>query len=141
MVVYPILHLADFRRDLRWFVHALEDVMVETVAAFGIPARRGGPSTTGAWVGRRKIGAIGVRVTRWVTSHGIALNANPDLSFFKMIAPCGLRDAPDVTSIAAELGRPVSVDEVLPHLTAAFSRVLRCDVVGATESAVPVRTE
>ena len=141
VVVYPILHLADFRRDLRWFVHALEDVMVETVAAFGIPARRGGPSTTGAWVGRRKIGAIGVRVTRWVTSHGIALNANPDLSFFKMIAPCGLRDAPDVTSIAAELGRPVSVDEVLPHLTAAFSRVLRCDVVGATESAVPVRTE
>ena len=59
VVVYPILHLADFRRDLRWFVHALEDVMVETVAAFGYPlAAR--PPTTGAWVGRRKIGAIGV---------------------------------------------------------------------------------
>ena len=130
LVVYPILDLAaDFRRDLRWFVHALEDVMVGTVAAFGIPARRGGLSTTGAWVGRRKVGAIGVRVTRWVTSHGVALNANPDLSFFKMIAPCGMRDAPEVTSIATELGRPVSVDEVMPHFTAAFSRVFGCDLV------------
>ena len=130
LVAYPILDLAsNFRRDLHWYVGALEDVMVETAANFGVAAERGAPGHTGVWVGDRKLGALGVRVQRWLSSHGIALNANVDLGFFDMIVPCGLNEAPQVTSISREIGRSVGVGELRPHFEAAFARTFECDLV------------
>ena len=76
LVAYPILDLAGHRKDLHWFVHSLEDAMIATAAGFGVTARRGDAGEEGIWVEDRKLGALGVHVTRWVTSHGVALNVN-----------------------------------------------------------------
>lgn len=130
LVAYPILDLAaGYRRDLHWYVERLEDVMIGTAAQFGVSAVRGAPGHTGVWVGERKIGAIGVRVQRWLSSHGVALNADVDLSFFDMIVPCGLHEAPQVTSLSRELGRTVSVGELRPRFEAAFAEAFECELV------------
>ena len=120
LVAYPILDLNDYRKDLRWFVNSLEDAMIGTAAALGVTARRGAAGEEGIWVDGRKLGALGVHVTRWVTSHGLALNVDPDLRFFDMIVPCGLHARP-VTSLAREAGRAVSVAEATEHFEAAFA--------------------
>lgn len=129
LVAYPILNLSDYRRDLHWFVGALEDTMMGAAAAFGVSAERGAPGHTGVWVDDRKLGAIGVRVQRWLSSHGVALNVGVDLSYFDMIVPCGLDDAPRVTSLAAELGRPLTTDEVRPKFVAAFAEHFECEPI------------
>ena len=134
LVAYPILDLGGFRKDMHWFVGALEDAMIGTAATFGIVAERGGPGRTGVWVSDHKVGAIGVRVSRWVSSHGIALNANVDLSYFDMIVPCGLNAAPDVTSLSRELARTVTVDEVVPHFEASFAKSFSCELVRGSAS-------
>ena len=103
--------------------------MIGTAAQFGVSAVRGAPGHTGVWVGERKIGAIGVRVQRWLSSHGVALNADVDLSFFDMIVPCGLHEAPQVTSLSRELGRTVSVGELRPRFEAAFAEAFECELV------------
>ena len=105
LVAYPILDLHNYRKDMRWYVHTLESVLIETAASFGVSARAGGEGETGIWVDDRKLGAIGVHVTRWVTSHGVALNADVNLDFFKMIVPCGLHEKREVTSLSAERAR------------------------------------
>ena len=128
LVAYPILDLNGFRRDLRWFVSALEDTMIGTAAAFGVEAQRGGPGSTGVWVEERKIGAIGVRVKRWLSCHGVALNADVDLDFFQMIVPCGLHETPRVTSMTRECGRKIGVDEVVPHFEDAFAHAFECEL-------------
>jgi len=109
-VGYPILDLRDWKRDVGAYVRAVEQVMIEALADFGIAAGRL-PGCTGAWVNGRKIGAIGVHISRWITSHGFALNVNTDLSYFGYIVPCGLTKP--VTSMA-QLG----VDAALPDVTA-----------------------
>ena len=125
LVAYPILDLRGYRKDLRWFVGALEDTMIRTAAAFGVEASRGVAGEEGVWVGERKLGALGVRVQRWVSSHGLALNANPDLAFFDMIVPCGLQETPGVTSLSAESSprTTVSVDDVVPRFLDAFGEL------------------
>ena len=130
LVAYPILDLADHRKNMRWFVHSLEDVMIETAASFGVTARRGEPGEEGVWVEDRKLGALGVHVRRWVTSHGIALNVEPELAFFDMIVPCGLHARP-VTSLAREVapGRSVSMHEASQHFTRAFSEAFALESV------------
>lgn len=121
VVGYPIVDLGGLRRDVKWYLERLEDVMIRACAAYGVPAGRAA-GLTGAWVGGRKIGAIGVRVERWVTSHGFAFNANTDLSYFDLIIPCGL-PGKGVTSLAKETGRRVNLDLLRRRLAEAFGDV------------------
>jgi lipoate-protein ligase B len=114
VVVYPILLLEGEGRDLHAHMHRLEDLMIAVCAAWGIAAGRD-PRNTGAWVGGRKIGSVGIACRRWVTYHGLALNVDPDLSYFQRINPCGF-DATIMTSMARECGGPVEVSAVAAHV-------------------------
>jgi lipoyl(octanoyl) transferase len=125
LVAYPIFCLSPDRRDVHRYVRDLEEVMIRTCADFGIEAGRL-KGLTGTWVGRDKIGAIGVRIARWVTSHGLALNVGTDLSAFRLIVPCGIRNH-GVTSLERLLGRRVALEEVMGPLTSHF-----CAVFGRT---------
>jgi lipoyl(octanoyl) transferase len=125
IVGYPILDLKPDRCDVHRYVRDLEDVLIRTAADFGIVAERV-PGLTGAWVGDEKLAAIGVRIARWVTSHGFALNVSTDLDCFNLILPCGLADR-GVTSLERLLGRPIAREEVedrlVSHLCDVFGRV------------------
>jgi lipoyl(octanoyl) transferase len=121
IVAYPVFDLSPDRRDVRRYVGALEEAMIRTVAQRGIAAARR-PGLPGVWVERRKIGAIGVRISRWVTSHGIALNVSTALEAFDLIVPCGIRDA-TVTSIARETGEDPGVARVMGELESALRAV------------------
>ena len=103
LVGYPILALEEDRRDIRRYVHDVEEVLVRTLSGFGIEARRH-ETHRGAWVGEAKIASVGIRISRWVTSHGFALNVNTDLSFFSLIDPCGIQGC-EMTTIARETGQ------------------------------------
>jgi lipoyl(octanoyl) transferase len=123
-VGYPILDLSPDRRDVHRYVRDLEEVMIRTCRDYGVRADRIS-GLTGTWVGNEKIGAIGVRIARWVTSHGFALNVSLDLAPFGLIVPCGIRDR-GVTSLERLLGRAPAVPEVMNrlarHLAAVFDR-------------------
>ncbi len=116
LVGYPILDLREWKRDVGAYVRAVEQVIVDTLADFGIAAGRI-PKLTGVWVDGCKIAAIGVHISRWVTSHGFALNVDTDLTYFQYIIPCGLTRP--VTSMA-QLG----VHATLPEVSAAPGRPL-----------------
>ncbi len=120
-VGYPILDLRPDRCDVHRYVRDLEEVMIRLTGSFGVGAGRI-EGLTGAWVGGEKIGAIGVRISRWITSHGFAYNVNTDLSFFNLIVPCGISDR-GVTSLARLLGRAVPHEEVEDRLAEHFSEV------------------
>jgi lipoyl(octanoyl) transferase len=124
VVGYPILQLEPGRQDVHRYVRDLEEVMIRACADEGVAATRV-PGRTGAWVGDEKVGAIGVRIARWVTSHGFALNAGNDLSPFALIVPCGIADR-GVTSLERLLGRPVPLeplmDRLARHLADVFGR-------------------
>jgi lipoyl(octanoyl) transferase len=124
-VGYPILDLREWKRDVGAYVRAIEEVMILALADFGVDAARV-RGCTGAWVGDRKIGAIGVHISRWVTSHGFALNVNTDLSYFGYIVPCGL--AKPVTSMA-ELGARASLAEINARLAARFGQVFDREII------------
>jgi lipoyl(octanoyl) transferase len=102
LVGYPIVDLKPDRQDVRRYVASLEETMIRTAADHGIVANRCA-GLNGAWVSDRKLGAVGVRISRWVTMHGFAINVSTDLSFFDLIVPCGIRDK-GVTSLERELG-------------------------------------
>lgn len=125
LVGYPILDLRDWKRDVGAYVRAVEQSLIDTLAEFAIEAGRI-PKLTGVWVGNRKIAAIGVHLSRWVTSHGFALNVNTDLSYFQYIVPCGL--AKPVTSMA-QLGVRASLAEVSQVFAAHFGRVFDCEML------------
>ena len=118
LVGYPILNLADHGRDLHRYLRRLERVLIETLSTFGIAAGRW-IGRTGVWVAGRKIASIGIHLSRWVTRHGFALNVDMDLTPFELIVPCGIRGV-KATSMAGELSRPVSVDDVARHLVKQF---------------------
>jgi lipoyl(octanoyl) transferase len=126
VVGYPILDLKPDRQDVHRYVRDLEEVMIRTCAAFGVAAERI-KGCTGCWVGDEKIGAIGVRLSRWVTSHGFAFNVNVDLAPFRLIVPCGIRGK-GVTSLERLLGRAPDSEAVADRLAhamlAVFSREL-----------------
>jgi lipoyl(octanoyl) transferase len=133
LVGYPILNLKPDRCDVHRYVRDLEDVLIRTAADFGVEAARV-PGLTGAWAGREKLAAIGVRIARWVTSHGFALNVNTDLGYFDLIVPCGIADR-GVTSLARLMARPVSLAEVEDRLIANFADVFdRLPVAGASSA-------
>ncbi len=131
VVGYPILELPPGRRDVHRYVRDLEEVMIGTCADYGVTAGRVA-GLTGTWVGDEKIGAIGVRISRWVTSHGFAFNATTDLSAFDLIVPCGIRGR-RVTSLSRILGRPVPLDEVMDRLAARFQAVFAGAPIGGLE--------
>jgi len=145
IVGYPILQLSEMRRDVVWYVRQLEEAMIRATAAFGIAAFRV-PGRTGVWahpstgetgapseelVAEEKLGAIGVHISRWVTSHGFAYNVSSDLRYFDLIVPCGIADR-RATSLEKLLRRPVSIAEVAPHLTDALGCVFGLEMVSAT---------
>jgi lipoyl(octanoyl) transferase len=121
VVGYPILDLSPDRRDVHRYVRDLEEVMIRTSADYGIEAGRI-EGLTGAWVGGEKIGAIGVRIARWVTSHGFAFNVATDLEAFDLIVPCGIRGR-GVTSLERLLGRAVPLEEAMDRLAEHFATV------------------
>ena len=118
IVGYPILDLREWKRDVVAYVRALEQVIMDALAEFAIDAGRVG-GCTGVWVDGKKIAAIGVHISRWVTSHGFALNHATDLSYFQYIVPCGLTKP--VTSMR-ELGSAASREEVTAALARSFAR-------------------
>ncbi len=124
IVGYPILDLRDWKRDVRAYVRAVEQTLIDALADFGIEGDRI-PGLTGVWVGGAKIAAIGVHLSRWVTSHGFALNLNPDLTFFQYIIPCGL--SKPVTSMEM-LGVRPRWSGVVSRIAHHFARVFDCDL-------------
>ena len=129
LVVYPILDLKPDRCDVHRYVRDLEEVLIRTAATFGVRASRV-KGLTGVWVGDRKLAAIGVRISRWITSHGVALNVTTDLSYFNLIVPCGIVDR-RVTSLEQHLGQRLPMADVEAVFTRHF-----CDVLDRVASGI-----
>jgi lipoyl(octanoyl) transferase len=135
LVGYPILNLGAIRRDVVWFVRMLEETMIRATAEFGIEAGRIA-GKTGIWVKpqnglEEKLGAIGVHISRWVTSHGFAYNVATDLRYFDLIVPCGIADR-KATSLEKLLGRGVSCGEVSPAMARHFGEVFGLELKEAS---------
>jgi len=121
LVGYPIIDLSQHRRDIAWYMRSLEEVFIHVASEYGIEAGRL-RGAAGVWVGNAKLVAVGVHISRWVTSHGFAFNVNTDLSFFDWIVPCGLHGR-GVTSLQRLLGHPVDIEEVSGKVVEAFAQV------------------
>lgn len=135
LVGYPLLYLPPGQQDVRKYVRKIEEVLIRTCAHFGIAAHRE-EKWPGVWANGRKIAALGVHLSRWYTRHGFALNVTPQLQHFELIVPCGIREA-GVTSMALELGRPVTIDEVEPIVAQKFGEVFERPIV---EGDAPLQT-
>jgi lipoyl(octanoyl) transferase len=121
LVGYPIIDLRRHKQDLHWYLRQLEEVLIRTLADFGVAGLRVA-GYTGAWVEDRKIASIGVHVTRWVAFHGFALNVSTDISDFGLIVPCGIEDV-QMTSIEREARQPCGFDEVAEQVGRSFGKV------------------
>jgi len=132
LVGYPIIDLNPDRRDVHRYVRDLEEVMIRVCAGYGLEAGRS-QGFSGAWIGDEKIGAIGVRISRWITSHGFAFNVTTDIDFFNLIVPCGIADR-GVTSLAAKLGQGPAIGEVEDRFIEHFAAVF--DLISQIESIV-----
>jgi lipoyl(octanoyl) transferase len=122
LVCYPVMDLKSWRRDVGAYLRALEEVLILTLADYGLEGRRD-QSATGVWVGDAKIAAIGVHLSRWVTSHGFALNVTTDLDYFRYIVPCGLTRP--VTSMERLLGQVPDVHRLRERILERFGTVFR----------------
>ena len=120
LVGYPILDLSNYKKSVSWYMRTLEQVLIDTLIEFKIIAQRN-DGLTGVWVGDEKIAALGVRISRWVTMHGFALNVNPDLSFYDGIIPCGIFDH-GVTSMEQLLGKTQNNDNVKNMVIEKFNK-------------------
>lgn len=127
LVGYPIFDLDQFKPDLTWYLRSLEEVIIKTIADYGLKGERS-KGETGVWIDphkkgfERKICAMGIRCSRWITMHGFALNVNTDLSYFNHIIPCGIQNK-KVTSIASETGSAVKMEEVKMKVRKYFEEV------------------
>lgn len=136
LVGYPILDLDRFKTDLGWYLRSLEDVIIRTMADYGLVGDRS-PGETGVWIDpgtpgkERKICAMGIKCSRWITMHGFALNVNTDLSYFNNIIPCGIQNK-QVTSLQKELGSTVPMDEVKAKVRKHFEEVFDCELLHET---------
>jgi lipoyl(octanoyl) transferase len=126
-VVYPILDLSQFRKDIHWYLRNLEEVIIQTLQDFKIHGERI-PDLTGVWVKKKKICAIGVKVTRWVTMHGFALNVSTNLDYFNHIIPCGISDH-GVTSIFEQIGNNVRQKDVINSLNRYFAEIFGVEII------------
>ena len=120
LVGYPILDLSNYKKSVSWYMRTLEQVLIDTLIEFKIIAQRN-DGLTGVWVGDEKIAALGVRISRWVTMHGFALNVNPNLSFYDGIIPCGIFDH-GVTSMEQLLGETQNNDNVKNMVIEKFNK-------------------
>jgi lipoyl(octanoyl) transferase len=133
VIMYPILDLDNFLLDIHFYLRQLEEIVILTLSHFNIPSCRL-VNYTGVWIdgdddkNARKICAIGVRISRWITMHGLALNVNTDLSYFNHIVPCGIKDK-KVTSMFIELGRIIEMHEVTEVLLYNFQKIMECHIV------------
>ena len=138
IVGYPILDLEKFSTDLGLYLRNLEEVIIRTLAEYNISAGRS-KGETGVWIDAeipgkaRKICAIGIRCSRWITMHGFALNVNTDLSYFDMIVPCGIQNK-QVTSMQKELGDTIDMEEVKAAICRNFAAVFACDIIISKEN-------
>ena len=120
LVGYPILNLQHYQKDLHWYLRQLEEVIIQAIAPYGLQGKRV-EGMTGVWVNDRKVAAIGIKVSRWITMHGFALNVCPDLSGFQRIVPCGIADKP-VGSLAQFIS-DIAIANVELDLLSAFCQV------------------
>ena len=134
IVGYPILDLKDHREDLHWYLRSLEEVIILTLKRLGIEAGRE-EGLTGVWVEGEKIAAIGVKVSRWITMHGFALNVSTDLTRFERIIPCGIFHK-GVTSVDRILGRPSDPAVIRRYLAESFSTMFGSDALWSTIASV-----
>jgi lipoyl(octanoyl) transferase len=125
-VGYPILNLQHYRKDLHWYLRQLEEVLIQVLAVYGLQGSRI-PGLTGVWLSGRKVGAIGIKVSRWITMHGFSLNVCPDLTGFEQIVPCGIADKP-VGSLAQWIP-DISLAQVRLHIAEAFAQVFGVELV------------
>lgn len=128
IVGYPIIDLEEFKPDIRWYMRSLEEVIIRTIAHYGLKGTRS-DGETGVWLDvgtpfARKICALGVRTSRWVTMHGFALNVNTNLDYFNLIVPCGISDK-GVTSISHELGNTIEQNNVINILISQFQDIFQ----------------
>ncbi|MEM6877752.1 MAG: lipoyl(octanoyl) transferase LipB [Bacteroidota bacterium] len=145
LVAYPILDLEEgFFTDVHKYVRSLEEIIILMLAEFGLEAYRE-KGYTGVWLPatdelpKRKICAIGVHLSRWVSMHGLALNVDPNLSHFNHIIPCGIQEEDrSVTSMAKELNRPISLNEVIPVLQKKFEQVFDCRLSFSDEATTKI---
>ncbi|MES2329155.1 MAG: lipoyl(octanoyl) transferase LipB [Bacteroidota bacterium] len=133
LVGYPILDLEKFKTDLGWYLRGLEEVIILTMAEYGLKGDRSA-GETGVWLDpdikgkERKICAMGIKCSRWITMHGFAFNINTDLSYFDFIVPCGIENK-QVTSLQKELGREVPMEEVKGKVKGNFEKVFDCKLI------------
>jgi len=133
LVGYPILDLDNFKTDLGWYLRSLEEVIILTLAEYGLKGDRS-PGETGVWIDpdikgkERKICAMGIRCSRWITMHGFAFNINTDLNYFNYIIPCGIQNK-QVTSLQKELSAKIPMEEVKQKVKENFARVFDAEVV------------
>jgi lipoyl(octanoyl) transferase len=123
LVGYPILNLEKFKKDIHWYLRALEEAIIQTLALLKISANRI-KGLTGVWVNNRKICAIGIKTSRWATMHGFALNVDLPLDYFDYIIPCGLNDK-GITSVAEEIKNKISMDTVNEIFLKIFAKVFK----------------
>ncbi len=128
LVGYPILNLNDYCKDLHWYLRQLEEVIIQVLSVYGLAGTRI-PGLTGVWVEGRKVAAIGIKVSRWITMHGFALNVCPDLEGFDRIVPCGIPDKP-VGSLA-QFVPSITVEQVRHEVAIAFAAVFGVKLVNA----------
>ncbi|HLD52787.1 MAG TPA: lipoyl(octanoyl) transferase LipB [Sediminibacterium sp.] len=134
LVGYPILDLERFKTDLGWYLRSLEEVIIKTMADYGLKGERSA-GETGVWLDahikgkERKICAMGIKCSRWITMHGFAFNVNTDLTYFDHIVPCGIQNK-KVTSLAQELGRMIDFEEVKYRVKKHFEAIFLCKLIG-----------
>jgi lipoyl(octanoyl) transferase len=134
IVGYPIMDLDKFKTDLGWYLRSLEQVIIDTIAEYGLKGERSA-GETGVWLEpenpfmARKICAMGIKCSRWITMHGFALNVNTDLSHFEYIVPCGIQGK-TVTSLEKELGQKLDYQEVKDKIKKHFANIFDCELVG-----------
>ena len=139
LVGYPILDLDNYKTDLGWYLRSLEEVIILTIKDYGLTGERS-KGETGVWLDasikgkERKICAMGIRCSRWITMHGFALNVNVDLNYFNFITPCGIVDK-KVTSIEKELGSTILMDEVKQKLVGHFEEVFNVEIINSNKLA------
>ena len=125
IVGYPIIDLKKWKQDTHKYLRSLEEVIIKTCAEYGLKGNRD-PKYTGVWIEDRKIAAIGIKVSRWITMHGFAFNINTDLNFFSGIIPCGIADK-GVTSLKNELNKTVDISEAKEKLRNNFKEIFEYD--------------
>ena len=128
IVGYPILNLRHYRKDVHWYLRQLEEVIIQVLAQYDLRGERI-PGLTGVWVEGRKVAAIGIKVSRWVTMHGFALNVCPDLKGFEYIVPCGISDR--AVGSMAEFRSDITLDEVRPMVARTFAKVFDAELLPA----------